>query len=125
MNREYHPVADTIRLFDKVRPVSNDAKLAFYSAMRDTLYTKDSNRATDIAFNTGERKRVASFGRGDTVMIIDKTGIMNSFPRKKGGFGSNTFQKDIEVEIKALEQKIAELREKMGDVNDKRKGTMD
>lgn len=89
MKKEYRPVPDTVRLFDLVKPVDNNAKLAFYSAMRDSVFTKNSEKATDIAFNTGERKRVISIGKKNGIMVIDKSGVMSSFPFKKNGFGSN------------------------------------
>lgn len=88
MNRSFQCPPGATRLFDVVTPTSDQARLAFYCALRDTLFVPDSNKMNEIAFNTGERKRVVSRGKNNTVLITEKTGVMSSFSMRRGGFGT-------------------------------------
>lgn len=70
MNRGYNVPQNTILLFDKIRPINNDAKIAFFSAIKFTLYVKDQQQANNVAFNSNERRRVVTVGKTNNIMII-------------------------------------------------------
>lgn len=44
MNKQFKAVPNAVRLFDQVKPVNDDARLAFYFAMRDALFVQNPDK---------------------------------------------------------------------------------
>jgi chromosome segregation ATPase len=58
--------------------------VAFYYALRDTLYCKDSNLANKIAYDPSNRRRVVTYAQNRTIRVIEMNGTMSSNRIRQG-----------------------------------------
>jgi len=84
MNKHFEAPNGSVRLFDLVRADSDKARLAFYYALRDTLYCKDNSLASKIAYDPSCRRRVVTYAENRTVRVIEISGTMTSCRAKQG-----------------------------------------
>lgn len=85
MHKSFQAPNGSVRLFDVIRPDHEKAKIAFYYALRDTLYCKDSNLANKIAYDPSCRRKVVTYAEGNRALrIIDINGTMTSCRVRQG-----------------------------------------
>ena len=87
MNKTFYPVNGAVRLFDQIKPIDQDARLAFYFALRDTLFVKNPDRLFEVANSGSDKKRVVCYSKVRTLIVKELTGLMSSNMIKRGGFG--------------------------------------
>lgn len=86
MNKPYQAPNGSIRLFDLIRADNDKAKVAFYYALRDTLFCKDGNLANKIAYDPSCRRRVVSYAENRSIRVIEMNGTMSSCRARSGLF---------------------------------------
>lgn len=96
MNRPFDTPSRTVRLFDIIKPDNDKARLAFYFALRDTLFCQDGNLAKSVAYDDRQRKRVVSRSRNGGFMIIEANGLMSGCAVKKGLIRGGDKKIDVE-----------------------------
>lgn len=53
MNRGFNAAPQhSVWLFDKIKPINNEARLVFFSVIRDSLFVADYSKSNEIAFNS-------------------------------------------------------------------------
>ena len=103
MTKHFEAPTGAVRLFDLVRADNEKARLAFYYALRDTLFCKDSNLANKIAYDPACRRRVVTFAENrSSVRVIEINGTMTSCRIKHGllynrGKGKKNDFDDIDI----------------------------
>jgi hypothetical protein len=77
-----------VRLFDQVKFKSEEAKLAFYFALNDTLYCEDSDLGLEYSMkNEHQRRRVISRNKNRGGYIVyEMNGLMVGSAPRRGGF---------------------------------------
>lgn len=75
-------------MFDLVKFKSEEAKLAFYFALNDTLYCEDSDLGLEYSMkNETQRRRVVCKNKNRTGYIFyEMNGLMVGSMPKRGGF---------------------------------------
>jgi hypothetical protein len=76
-----------VRLFDQVKFKSEEAKLAFYFALNDTLYCEDSDLGLEYSMkNEHQRRRVIARKPNGGYLIYEMNGLMVGCAPRRGGF---------------------------------------
>lgn len=76
-----------MRLFDQVKFKSEEAKLAFYFALSDTLYCEDSDLGLEYSMkNDHQRRRVIARKANGGYLIYEMNGLMVGSAPRRGGF---------------------------------------
>lgn len=129
MNKEFVAPNDSKRLFDLIRPSSEEYKVAFYSVAQNTLVVNNIDKASEIAFGQ-QRQRVVTLA-GE---LFEKSGVISGGGKQKSGIMSSRSKRrsvakktldidsliekrsilnhkyqEIEDQIKAIQTKIYEL----------------
>ena len=87
MNMPFQAPANAVRLFDVIKFKKEQAKLAFYFALSDTLYCENSDMGMQLAWqNQSKRKRVVSRTSRGKFIIYEVNGLMVGSDVKRGGF---------------------------------------
>jgi structural maintenance of chromosome 4 len=115
MNDVFNPPENSKRIFDLVKPISEDYKVAFYSVLLNTLVVGDINTANDIAFS-GQRHRVVTLN-GE---LFEKTGVISGGGKPKRGLMASKKRKSSAVhsfdDLKKLNDESHRLTKKIGDI---------
>lgn len=125
MSRPFENLTKAVRLFDVIKFKNEEAKLAFYFALNDTLYCDDSDLGLEYSMkNEHQRRRVISRNKNRGGYIIyEMNGLMVGSVAKRGGFDlkagiKNKKTKD-EGQFKELETKKKELGIQMDELSKK------
>jgi structural maintenance of chromosome 4 len=116
MNRPFENLPRAVRLFDLVKFKSEEAKLAFYFALSDTLFCEDSDLGLEYSMkNEHQRRRVICRNKNRTGYIVyEMNGLMVGSMPKRGGFIPKAATKgksksEQEVQAKELEGRKKEI----------------
>lgn len=106
MRRNWQNLPHSIRLFDLVTPSIEDARVAFYFVMSDTIYCENSDLGMSYAMQDSTRRKVIS-KKQNGYIVFEISGLMYGCRRKKGGFSTKTKKsvESVKREIVILEQK--------------------
>lgn len=115
VKRPFQTPENAVRLFDQIEPINNDAKLAFYSSMKNLLVCKDIT----IGRQVSERgfQRVVTLN-GDT---IEKTGVFTGGGnnKKSGRMGQNpVVNMNFEEDLQKLKQEVTEFNKQKNEIDE-------
>ena len=116
MNRHFVNLEGAVRLFDLIKFRSDEARLAFYYSLSDTLYCQDSDLGMDYAMkHDSQRRRVISKSKKHNGYILyEMSGLISNSTAKRGGFIPKASIKvqqkgHNDIEGKALENRKKEI----------------
>ena len=87
MSRPFEPLPKATRLFDAIKFKTEEARLAFYFALSDTIFCEDSDLGMDYSMkNEHQRRRVVCKNKNKGGFIIyEMNGLMvGSIPKRNG-----------------------------------------
>ena len=88
MSKHWENLSRSVRLFDVITFKTEEAKLAFYFALGDTIFCEDSDLGLDYSMkNEHQRRRVISKNkqRGGYI-TYEMNGLMVGSVPRRGGF---------------------------------------
>ena len=75
-----------MRLFDIIKPSSEEAKVAFYFALSNTLYCDNIDYAMKLALGDDSNRRRVIARKGKGFAIYEMNGLINTVYTKRGSF---------------------------------------
>ncbi|KAJ6247945.1 structural maintenance of chromosomes protein [Anaeramoeba flamelloides] len=118
MEQPFDSPENTPRLFDLINPKKDIFRIAFYFGVRNTLVTKNIEKATRIAYGTKSHRRrykVVTL-QGE---VIDLSGTVSGGGRKLRRGGMNTEANTIsEEEFEKLLNELQQYKEELNDLNE-------
>eukprot|EP01094_Clydonella_sp_ATCC50884_P020685 TRINITY_DN4347_c0_g2_i1.p1 TRINITY_DN4347_c0_g2~~TRINITY_DN4347_c0_g2_i1.p1 ORF type:complete len:1334 (+),score=421.86 TRINITY_DN4347_c0_g2_i1:39-4004(+) len=121
MHKPFSAPKGSRRLFDLVKPVSEDIRPAFYFALRDTVVAANIDDATAIAYSGKNLRVVTQDGA-----VIDQSGTMSGGGNRvqKGGMRSAARGPSISPkEVAEIERTLRDSLEELNRVRDTREAT--
>ena len=88
MSKPFEMLPKAVRLFDVIKFKTEEAKLAFYFALGDTIYCENSDLGLDYSMkNEHQRRRVISRNKNRGGYITyEMNGLMIGSVARRGGF---------------------------------------
>ena len=103
MSKPFNCPDNAVRIFDLIKIDHEQARVAFYFALSNTLYSQDSDYALRLAMGDDQnRRRVIARNRRGGFMIYQMNGLMNSVSGRRGGFQKKAQKKINNTEDKEL-----------------------